>query len=439
MTQTLQRAHRIRPGQPDDFAVRDLTEIAAVAEESSRVMELLLPAIASISLLVGGIGIMNILLVSVRERTREIGVRMAIGARRVHVLLQFLVEAALLSLMGGSAGAGIGIVASKVISLVAGWPTLLHPAVIAAAFLFSAAIGVFFGWYPARQASLLNPIDALRKNLELVQREFDAGKVAKSDVLSASAQLASDRTQLPALRQQLSVARHALAVLSSRAPGEWAPPDFDFSELTLPHELPLSVPSQLVRQRPDILAAEALLHADTAAIGIATAQLYPSITLSASFTRSSGSLPDLFGSAGSDVLGGGGTLDVPLFHGGALEAEREAAVDAYRAQLATWEQIVLQAFGQVADSLTALEEDGEAVATSREALDIAGASLELQRLSFAAGKTSALQLIVAENTYSTARLGYVRAQGQQMTDTAQLLVAVGGGWWNGADSGQPAH
>ena len=162
MTQTLQRAHRIRPGQPDDFAVRDLTEIAAVAEESSRVMELLLPAIASISLLVGGIGIMNILLVSVRERTREIGVRMAIGARRVHVLLQFLVEAALLSLMGGSAGAGIGIVASKVISLVAGWPTLLHPAVIAAAFLFSAAIGVFFGWYPARQASLLNPIDALR-------------------------------------------------------------------------------------------------------------------------------------------------------------------------------------------------------------------------------------------------------------------------------------
>jgi len=105
---------------------------------------------------------MNILLVSVRERTREIGVRMAIGARRVHVLLQFLVEAALLSLVGGSAGVGVGIVASKVISLVAGWPTLLDPTVIVAAFLFSAAIGVFFGWYPARQASLLNPIDALR-------------------------------------------------------------------------------------------------------------------------------------------------------------------------------------------------------------------------------------------------------------------------------------
>jgi macrolide transport system ATP-binding/permease protein len=162
VTATLEKSHRIRPGQPDDFTVRDLTEIAQVAEESSRVMELLLAAIASISLLVGGIGIMNILLVSVRERTREIGVRMAIGARRVHVLLQFLVEASLLSLMGGSAGVLIGVVSSKAISLVAGWPTLLHPAVVVAAFLFSAAIGVFFGYYPARQASLLNPIDALR-------------------------------------------------------------------------------------------------------------------------------------------------------------------------------------------------------------------------------------------------------------------------------------
>jgi len=162
VTQTLERRHRIKPGQPDDFTVRDLTEIAEVAEESSRVMELLLAAIASISLLVGGIGIMNILLVSVTERTREIGIRMAIGARRVHVLLQFLVEAALLSLMGGGAGVLTGAVASKVISRVAGWPTLLHPMVVLAAFLFSAAIGLFFGYYPARQASLLNPIDALR-------------------------------------------------------------------------------------------------------------------------------------------------------------------------------------------------------------------------------------------------------------------------------------
>jgi macrolide transport system ATP-binding/permease protein len=162
VTRTLERLHRIKPGQADDFTVRDLTEIAEVAEQSSRVMELLLAAIASISLVVGGIGIMNILLVSVTERTREIGVRMAIGARRLHVLLQFLVEASLLSLMGGGAGVLTGVVAAKVISIAAGWPTLLYPAVVLAAFLFSAAIGVFFGYYPARQASLLNPIDALR-------------------------------------------------------------------------------------------------------------------------------------------------------------------------------------------------------------------------------------------------------------------------------------
>ncbi len=262
--------------------------------------------------------------------------------------------------------------------------------------------------------------------------------MARSDVLTAAAQLAGDRTQLPALRQQLNVARHALAVLSSRAPGQWLPPDFELSEFALPSELPLSVPSELVRQRPDILAAETLLHADTAAIGVATAQLYPSITLSASLTRSADSLSGLFGSPASDALSGGGVVEMPLFHGGALSAEREAAVDAYRAQLATWKQVVVQAFGQVADSLTALEQDGEAVTTSREALDIAGASLALQRLSFTAGKTSALQLIVAENVYSNVRLGYVRAQGQQMTDTAQLLIAVGGGWWN-VELGQPSR
>jgi NodT family efflux transporter outer membrane factor (OMF) lipoprotein len=273
------------------------------------------------------------------------------------------------------------------------------------------------------------------KNLDLVQREFAAGKVAKSDVLTASAQLASDRTQLPGLRQQLSMARHALAVLASRAPGRWTPPDFDMSELTLPAKPPISLPSDLVRQRPDILAAESLLHAQSAAIGVATADLYPSITLSVSFTRDATAVGDLFGSGASDTLGGGGTIDAPLFHGGSLVAQREAAVDAYRAQLATWRQVVFQAFGQVADALSALSHDADAVATSESAVDIAGTSLGLQRISLAAGKTSVLQLITAENTYSSARLALARAQGQQLTDTAQLFIAVGGGWWNGADLG----
>ncbi|HEY1899133.1 MAG TPA: ABC transporter permease [Steroidobacteraceae bacterium] len=162
VTRTLEKEHRILPGKTDDFVVRDLTEIAEVAEESTKALELLLAAIASISLVVGGIGIMNILLVSVTERTREIGIRMATGARRMHVLMQFLIEAMLLALMGGSAGIAAGVIASQVISAVAGWPVLLQLRVIVLAFVFSAAVGIFFGFYPARRASRLNPIDALR-------------------------------------------------------------------------------------------------------------------------------------------------------------------------------------------------------------------------------------------------------------------------------------
>ncbi len=159
---TLHRRHHIQPGQDDDFTVRNLSEIAETAASATKVMTMLLAAVASISLLVGGIGIMNIMLVSVTERTREIGIRMAIGARRIHILLQFLVEAVLLSGLGGIAGALLGIVSSKVISAVAGWPTMVSPAAIAGGFIFSAAVGVFFGFYPARKASMLHPIDALR-------------------------------------------------------------------------------------------------------------------------------------------------------------------------------------------------------------------------------------------------------------------------------------
>jgi macrolide transport system ATP-binding/permease protein len=162
VSKTLEKQHRIRPPAPDDFVVRDLTEIAEVAEQSSAAMEILLAAIASISLLVGGIGIMNILLVSVTERTHEIGIRMATGARRLHILLQFLIEAMLLALMGGTAGIVAGVIASRLISYFAHWPILLRVEVMVLAFVFSAAVGVFFGFYPARQASRLNPIDALR-------------------------------------------------------------------------------------------------------------------------------------------------------------------------------------------------------------------------------------------------------------------------------------
>ena len=161
-SETLIRRHRITPGAVHDFDVRNLSQFAETAESSSRIMALLLAAVASISLLVGGIGIMNILLVSVTERTREIGLRMAIGARRLHVLLQFLAEAIFLSVSGGLAGIVTGVAFSAAISLLFHWAAPVSLAAVAGGFLFSAAVGVFFGFYPARKAASLNPIDALR-------------------------------------------------------------------------------------------------------------------------------------------------------------------------------------------------------------------------------------------------------------------------------------
>ena len=158
----LRERHHIRPGADDDFFVRNLTDMADVADEAGRVMTLLLASIASVSLLVGGIGIMNIMLVSVTERTREIGLRMAIGATGVNVQQQFLTEAVVLSLIGGTLGILFGLTASYAITQTLGWPVLVSPIVIVIALLFSMAVGVFFGFYPARKAAQLDPIEALR-------------------------------------------------------------------------------------------------------------------------------------------------------------------------------------------------------------------------------------------------------------------------------------
>jgi len=158
----LRQRHKLRPDQDDDFTVRNQIDIAKVQEGTSESMKLLLLAVASISLLVGGIGIMNILLVSVTERTREIGIRMAVGAKRRHILLQFLVEAVVLSAMGGMIGVGMGVAGAQAASNIAGWPTIISADILLIAFGFSALVGIFFGLYPANKASQLNPIEALR-------------------------------------------------------------------------------------------------------------------------------------------------------------------------------------------------------------------------------------------------------------------------------------
>jgi ABC-type antimicrobial peptide transport system permease subunit len=158
----LRQKHRIRPGIEDDFTVRTLDEYAQMADKTMDIMTILLTSVAAISLVVGGIGIMNIMLVSVTERTREIGIRMAVGARERDVLIQFLAEATTMSVVGGVFGTIIGVGAAKLIGIVTGWLSPIHVDAILLATLFSAAVGVFFGFYPARKASCMDPIEALR-------------------------------------------------------------------------------------------------------------------------------------------------------------------------------------------------------------------------------------------------------------------------------------
>jgi NodT family efflux transporter outer membrane factor (OMF) lipoprotein len=266
------------------------------------------------------------------------------------------------------------------------------------------------------------------KNLALVQAKFQVGRVPFTDVLLAESQLANDRAVLPPLNQQLSAAEDALAVLVGKFPGDWLQPDFELRDFTLPADLPVSVPSTLVHQRPDILAAEAQLHAASAAVGVAVAQMYPTITLSASVETAALFPSDLFQGSGLvwTLLGG---ITNPIFHGGALMAQKQAAIDAFRASFATYRQTVLQAFGQVADNLRALEHDAQLVEATRHALDVADKSLELQRFSYTGGKTEVLSLIDAQRSEQQALLNYARAEAQRFIDSAQLFVAMGGGWW----------
>ena len=162
IAELLRQRHKLGAGASDDFTVRNMSDVAEAANETNSVMTMLLGSIAGVSLLVGGIGIMNIMLVSVTERTREIGIRMAIGARSSAVRTQFLIESIVLSLTGGATGIVLGVVASVTVPLLLGWPTLVSTASIVGSVLFSAAVGIFFGYYPARKAAALDPIEALR-------------------------------------------------------------------------------------------------------------------------------------------------------------------------------------------------------------------------------------------------------------------------------------
>jgi NodT family efflux transporter outer membrane factor (OMF) lipoprotein len=272
------------------------------------------------------------------------------------------------------------------------------------------------------------------KNVEFVQKAFDAGSVSRVDVLSAQSQLANDQTLLPPLKQQLSVARHQLSVLVGRAPADWAPPDFDLKELAAPQQLPLTLPSELVHRRPDILSAEAQLHAAAANVGVATANLYPQITLTASVNLQATTPDQLFNSAslvGALMAGVTG----PIFDHGARRDRQRAAQDAMQAALDHYEQTVLVSFGQVADVLEALEHDAQMERAQQHAVDAAAANLDLTRQSYQAGNVGVLQVLDAQRSNEQAQLGLVRARAQRLQDDMQLLLATGGVAPNGPPTG----
>lgn len=265
-----------------------------------------------------------------------------------------------------------------------------------------------------------------KKNLRLVQKAFHFGSATKTDVLSAKSQLTNDEALLPNLYQQLSLAQNALNTLVGQTPEDWHPPQFQLDNFKLPQELPLRIPSELVRTRPDILAAEAVLHAASADIGIATANLYPAITLSAS-TLQEALIPSNLFKASANAWSYLGNITTPIFSGGTLRAQRRAAIHAYQAAYANYQQVVLNAFVQVSDVLHALKHDAQAEQLQRKAVMTAGSSLTLARLSYSAGNVGILQVLDAERLYMQAQLGYVKAKAQRYQDSVQLYLVLGGG------------
>ncbi len=277
----------------------------------------------------------------------------------------------------------------------------------------------------AQIANMQEVIAGDEHNVALVQGALDVGSATRTQLLSVQSQLASDRTVLPDLRQAEAVSRHALAVLAGQPVGGWTMPELTLEGFTLPAQIPASLPSELVHRRPDILAAEAKLHMASAAIGIATANLYPQITLSASLTRQALS-PDSLFSGTPNLWNIAAGLTQPLFNGGALSAERRAAIRGYEAALAEYQQVVLSAFADVADNLQALGNDAERVSAQKNAAQTAAAALDLARRSYAVGNSGILDVIDAERRLAEASLGASRARTQQLQDTVKLYVSLGG-------------
>jgi NodT family efflux transporter outer membrane factor (OMF) lipoprotein len=290
-----------------------------------------------------------------------------------------------------------------------------------------------------REASLRAQLRATREVLSLqdelaaaVGKQFQAGSASRLDVLAQAEQVARTRAAIPPLEKELAQTRHLLSVLAGRFPGDpEAPPEFELDGLRLPRELPVSLPSDLVRQRPDIRAAEELMRTASARIGVATANLYPRITLTGRYGTDASRPGDLF-SPGSLAWGIGAGLLQPVFRGGTLQAERRAAVAAYDESASLYRETVLQAFRNVADVLRALEYDAASLKAESEAERAAADTLDLARKQFRLGASSYPALLDAQRRHQQARIALVQAQAARFADAAALFQALGGGWWNGS-------
>lgn len=275
-------------------------------------------------------------------------------------------------------------------------------------------------------------LSAQEKSLDLIEKQAALGAIARANVLSQRTQVAQTRATVPPLEKALAQTRHRLAVYAGRLPGEPGLPEFELDALQLPQDLPVTLPSSLVRQRPDIQASEALLHQASAQVGVATANQYPQITLSGSYGNSSLAAGELFSGA-SSFWSLGGSLLQPIFNAGALSAKRRAAVAAYDQAAAQYRQTVLTAFQNVADTLRALDSDAQALRTQAEAAALAREQLDLVTRQYQIGAVSYLPLLDAQRTYQQTRVSLVQAQAARHADTVALFQALGGGWWNRAE------
>jgi NodT family efflux transporter outer membrane factor (OMF) lipoprotein len=271
-----------------------------------------------------------------------------------------------------------------------------------------------------------------QRQLDITQRRLGAGGASRVDVLQQQTLLQNTLATLPALRILLAQERNLLAAYVGSLPADYTGPQFSLESLALPVDLPVSLPSKFVEQRPDVREFSALLHAATAQIGVATANMLPQITLSGSYGGEATSFSDVFSPA-SVIWSVAASVTQPIFKGGQLTHQRRAAVAAAEEAEANYRATVITAFQNVSDTLHALQGDAEAVAAEAAAQNTAAESLRLVRAQFKSGAANYLQVLSSEQSYQSATVALIKARAQRYADTAALFQALGGGWWNRSD------